>query len=600
MHIVYFQGGFGNQLFQYCFYMYLVKNYGYNNVYADISHYIDNKNHGGFHLRRLFKLNYIKKKPDNLIEIYEKDYSVDIVDNLSKNYIYIGYWQNPIYILDNDEKIINVLNVKKLNYFARRYLDLICNTNSVSIHVRRGDYINHYLHGNIANKAYYLNSIKLITEKIGDPVFFVFSDDLEWCRQNIYNDNYVFYYVETNKTGVETDLILMSKCKHNIISNSTYSWWAQRLNRRSDKMVICPEYWFNKIVKNVTLDSMKFFHVKNYLDFEKKNTPFFSIIITTYNREISIKRCLASALAQAFENIEIIVVDDGSTDGTYNVIKEYAYHDHRIKIVKKEKNESLLSGRIAGMKEAIGSYILFLDSDDYLDGDACKTLYEELKKNNVDLIEFSYKCVPEGTIVQNDISLEKVSLISILQRKYPHTVWNKAYSSKLIKLALINSEEFYCNMSEDVYFSAIFFNYAAYKRRIKKVLYYYVVGEGISTSKNMNIGQLTKLIESIKAKGLHLRRFVNEKQHDLLAFVDEGENKDINWLVNVCLCSDESIFDKIKFLQLIDSSFEVNYFDGFEKQITSMFNEKNTFEVMRRKKKIIFYVKQLFNVFLKQ
>ncbi|EPO2592080.1 alpha-1,2-fucosyltransferase, partial [Escherichia albertii] len=80
-------------------------------------------------------------------------------------------------------------------------------------------------------------------------LFFIFSDDIEWCKDNIFLDNKT-YFVQGDTYHVELDMLLMSKCKHNIISNSSFSWWAAWLNENRNKIVIAPSKWFKKDIKH--------------------------------------------------------------------------------------------------------------------------------------------------------------------------------------------------------------------------------------------------------------------------------------------------------------------------------------------------------------
>ena len=111
-----------------------------------------------------------------------------------------------------------------------------------------------------------------------------------------------------------------------------------------------------------------------------------SIIIPTYNREEYIKRCLESALNQTYKDIEVIIVDDGSTDNTEKIIK--SYKDKRIKYFK-NTNHGIGFSRNFGLDKANGDYIFFLDSDDYLDNNMAKTVIDNIKDN--DILIFDYK-----------------------------------------------------------------------------------------------------------------------------------------------------------------------------------------------------------------
>lgn len=121
-------------------------------------------------------------------------------------------------------------------------MDMIQHTPSVCVSIRRGNFLK-YPTLNVCTKAYYLKAIEKMREIVPGAVFFVFSDDIEWVKANIRTDGEMYY--ESGKDPVWEKLRLMYSCKHFIISNSTFSWWAQFLGRDTGKMVIAPDHWFN-------------------------------------------------------------------------------------------------------------------------------------------------------------------------------------------------------------------------------------------------------------------------------------------------------------------------------------------------------------------
>jgi hypothetical protein len=123
----------------------------------------------------------------------------------------------------------------------------ISRVNSVSLHVRRGDYVANLkvaaIHG-LCSKEYYASAIKFISKKVERPHFFVFSDDINWVENN-FKINYPCTYINQNFSNESyNDLRLMSLCQHNIIANSSFSWWGAWLNCNSEKIVIAPKKWF--------------------------------------------------------------------------------------------------------------------------------------------------------------------------------------------------------------------------------------------------------------------------------------------------------------------------------------------------------------------
>ena len=123
----------------------------------------------------------------------------------------------------------------------------LINTPSVGIHVRKGeDYRNRVWYQNTCPLSYYMEAIKLIRKLVKNPQFFVFTDNPQWVKESFQGIEYTMI-LNNPKVGWGShyDMQLMSYCHHNIISNSTYSWWGAFLNHNSEKIVICPNAWFN-------------------------------------------------------------------------------------------------------------------------------------------------------------------------------------------------------------------------------------------------------------------------------------------------------------------------------------------------------------------
>jgi glycosyl transferase family 11 len=168
-----------------------------------------------------------------------------------KKKVYLdGYWQTEKYFKDIENILKKEFVLKTpLNAKNKKTLERISvSLNSVALHIRRGDYVNNtatsQFHGN-CSLQYYQNAINLISEKIKDPHFFIFSDDIPWVKENL-KSKYPMYYLDNNppEKGYE-DLRLMSGCKHFIIANSSFSWWGAWLAENKNKIVIAPKKWFN-------------------------------------------------------------------------------------------------------------------------------------------------------------------------------------------------------------------------------------------------------------------------------------------------------------------------------------------------------------------
>ncbi|WP_437880300.1 alpha-1,2-fucosyltransferase [Pseudomonas sp. LRF_L74] len=164
-------------------------------------------------------------------------------------YLY-GYWQVPEYFSSINDVLRKEFSFKQgLKGANLDIWEKMQGCESVSIHIRRGDYISNIKASAIMAACgldYYRGAVSHFLEKPTAPVFFIFSDDLAWVKENLKIPAQAFY-IEHN-TGVESynDMRLMAGCKHNVIANSSFSWWGAWLNDNLDKIVIAPKIWFKK------------------------------------------------------------------------------------------------------------------------------------------------------------------------------------------------------------------------------------------------------------------------------------------------------------------------------------------------------------------
>lgn len=197
---------------------------------------------------------YFTKKTHYIDTVFK--YTPEILSDKSDRYLE-GYWQTEKYFLSIERQIRNLFTfrlplsqrsaelkaavidgIKKPNEDGR-YSSNIC----ASIHVRRGDYLaTQSLH--VCTETYYNNAIVYVQKKYPQTVFYVFSDDLDWCRKNLDFCGAKAIFVGWN-TGSDSwqDMALMSLCRVNIIPNSSFSWWAAWLNNNPDKLIIAPSVW---------------------------------------------------------------------------------------------------------------------------------------------------------------------------------------------------------------------------------------------------------------------------------------------------------------------------------------------------------------------
>lgn len=287
MRIVQIIGGLGNQMFQYAFYKAL-RYYSKEEVKIDISEFKGYKLHNGFELENLFFIEKnilaseeeIKKLKDTRplfkvrkkLKILKKSHYIENHFFKFRNEIFLlnnkyfqGYWQNENYFKMIENIIRKDFRFKKeLNKKSLKILKRIKEENSISIHIRRGDYLKYPQYQGVCTLEYYNKAINYIKNKIENPKFYIFSNDLEWCKEQ-FSENYIF--INFNK-GEDSwmDMYLMSECKHNIIANSSFSWWGAWLNQNIKKIVITPNEWTKNSEDSKEIISLKWTKEENLND----------------------------------------------------------------------------------------------------------------------------------------------------------------------------------------------------------------------------------------------------------------------------------------------------------------------------------------------
>ena len=213
-----------------------------------------------------------------------------------------------------------------------------------------------------------------------------------------------------------------------------------------------------------------------------------SIIVPVYNRENKVGSCIASILNQTYTDLELILVDDGSTDNSVAVCEEYAKQDKRIRIIQKE-NGGVSSARNCGIKEARGEYLQFVDSDDTIDKEMTQKLYEAVQKNEADEAICGFREIHGGT--RGDViripQKECVTTVAKMESEIEHLILNcllQSCCNKLYKKEKI--KEFFS--TEYTYGEDLLFN-LAYLRKIETIAFvpkaYYEYdcrGESITSS----------------------------------------------------------------------------------------------------------------------
>lgn len=268
-------GGLGNQMFQYAAGRALSLERGVR-LALDVSDFAKYRLHQGFELKRLFNC------PVDIASASEVDYLLGwrrsalarrillrpgfsalrpkqfVVEpnfhywsgfeRLGDTGYLTGYWQSEKYFRRHRDVIREDFRfLPELDAVNASIAKEMAKLESVSLHVRRGDYVNNpknlVTHG-LCSPDYYKDAVKYLANQLSSPVFFVFSDDIPWVKSNL-DIGFPTVYVDHNSgEGSYNDMRLMSVCKHNIIANSSFSWWGAWLNENRDKIVVAPRKWF--------------------------------------------------------------------------------------------------------------------------------------------------------------------------------------------------------------------------------------------------------------------------------------------------------------------------------------------------------------------
>lgn len=259
MVVVSIKGRLGNQMFGFALYRQLLK-MG-KEVYVDFLHepLID---FFGFQYNVIDKetaLEYLKDRDNrNIIKRWEyrifpqrclcyEEKATGVFDKnvLRLDEVYLnGYWQSERYFADVTEEIRRMYRFPDLlTDYQQKMLDEIQSKQSVSMHIRRGDYLEHpELYGTITME-YYERAMRYIQERKENVYFYIFTNDIPWAMQNFKRDNIFIIEDSGHADTGNLDMALMAACKDNIIANSSFSWWGAWLNRNQEKIVIAPKEW---------------------------------------------------------------------------------------------------------------------------------------------------------------------------------------------------------------------------------------------------------------------------------------------------------------------------------------------------------------------
>lgn len=306
-----------------------------------------------------------------------------------------GAWENERYFADIADIIRQEFTLKNpLGTAAQLWKEKILSTeNSVSLHVRHGDFIyspkwSQFLLFIILPLDYYYECIKQLRQQYKNLTVFIFSNDLSWCKKNFHLDMPT-EFVEGEGLKDFEELHLMSLCKHNIIANSTFSWWGAWLNQNPDKKVFVPipstifgtkqyyRHFFTERDENSPLETDKWIRIPFEANAKIAATirPYFSILLVLNDDVAMIDESLGSLLEQDYKYFELIIIDNASTDHSGKICQEASKIFDNITVIKLHDKVSNGAAWNIALKAAQSQYVLFLKGNDRLLANALTNLY---------------------------------------------------------------------------------------------------------------------------------------------------------------------------------------------------------------------------------
>lgn len=275
MKIVKIIGGLGNQMFQFALYKALQKQHPEERVLIDLHCFNGYHLHHGFEIGSVFGADYeeatlkevarlaypypnyqtwrfgsriLPVRRTMLKEKADFAFEPSALTRQGDTY-YDGYWQHEEYFKHIRKDIIELYQFKTFEDEQNKTItDKINSHECLSIHVRRGDYTNNHLYNNICTADYYKKAFLKMKEVCSFDMICIFSDDMEWCRQQFdsLKDTYPLEFITWNQgENSFRDLQLMSLCHHHIIANSSFSWWGAWLSRNQHQKICAPKVWMN-------------------------------------------------------------------------------------------------------------------------------------------------------------------------------------------------------------------------------------------------------------------------------------------------------------------------------------------------------------------
>mgnify|MGYP002621800080 CR=1 FL=1 len=368
MIITHLDGGLGNQLFQYATARRLAHKLN-TELKLDIRKVSADKfSHHAYYRLGEFNIieNFATVEEIEQVDVVQENSDTNIL-NLRDNVLLHGFWLDEKYFMDIREILLKELTLKNsLHENSARWKEKILSAkNSVSLHVRRGDFTMpmHRKDFKILPIKYYQDCVNYLKQNFSDITLFIFSDDIDTVKSN-FNFDVPINFVEGCESDCE-EMYLMSICKHNILANSTFSWWGAWLNQNPNKKVYAPTPW---IRSGAWPDIIPASWIKIPVDYNKNLQedfpPIVSIVLYVDDNAKNLAVALESIFKQNFpypEMYELVIIDAS----TNNFCRKYAANNN-VTIIKSTPQTTKYLAWNIGINVAKGELLLFLTSDNFI------------------------------------------------------------------------------------------------------------------------------------------------------------------------------------------------------------------------------------------
>ena len=412
MVIVELSGGLGNQLFQYavsrCVALKLNTELKLDLSKAKVSF---NPKHHGFYRLGDFNIQENIATPEEIARVKATGITAPPFPKLEDN-------RRDIFIsghsFHSEGAFIEIADIIRREFTLKNPLHPISSfwarkifaaESSVALHIRHGDYSKgtHIHVVGLIPLDYYRTCIAELKKTFPNLTAFIFSDDLKWVRENLKLDVPMEFVADCESDNEE--FILMSLCKHTVIANSTFSWWAAWLNQNPDKRVFAPLPWARSGLWDNGIPASWTRIPVDYENVPVDCPPLLSIIVYVRNNVSTLPMLFSSIFGQNFRDYELIIIDDASTDGSENICRQVSL-DKKVIFISSRTDIGKAMAWNRGLDFARGEYVLFLNGDDIILSNAVHELCKIFSYRKAELI-CSVQYLEEN--VEGNLSIENIT-----------------------------------------------------------------------------------------------------------------------------------------------------------------------------------------------